>query len=211
MFGISNFEVFLATAILLNLTPGTDTMYIVSRSISQGRTAGIFSAFGISTGIIVHTLLAAFGLSVILTQSAFLFQTVKIAGAIYLAYLGIQMLTAKSRAHEQKALPIQSNKKIFFQGMITNVTNPKVALFFLAFLPQFIHADGGAASPIPFIILGLTFTLTGGAWSLLTAYFSSMATSRLRKNEKAGSVLNRLTGIVFIGMGISLLKTKAAS
>jgi threonine/homoserine/homoserine lactone efflux protein len=211
MFGINNFEVFLVTAILLNLTPGTDTMYIVSRSISQGREAGIFSAFGITSGIVVHTLLAAFGLSVILTQSAFLFQTVKIAGAIYLAYLGIQMLMAKSKTNEQKSLPIQSNKKIFFQGMITNVTNPKVALFFLAFLPQFIQADAGAASPIPFIILGMTFTLTGGIWCLLTAYFSSMATTRLRKNAKAGTVLNRLTGIVFIGMGIQLLSTKATS
>jgi threonine/homoserine/homoserine lactone efflux protein len=211
MFGISNFEVFLVTAILLNLTPGTDTMYIVSRSISQGRTAGIYSALGISSGIVVHTLLAAFGLSVILTQSTFLFNAIKIAGAIYLAYLGLKMLASKSNTSEQKSLPIQSNKKIFFQGMITNVTNPKVALFFLAFLPQFIHADSGAASPLPFIILGLTFTLTGGIWSLLTAYFSSMATSRLRKNAKTGVILNRLTGIVFIGMGISLLKTKAIS
>lgn len=211
MFGISNFEVFLITAILLNLTPGTDTMYIVSRSISQGRTAGIYSALGISSGVVVHTLLAAFGLSVILTQSAFLFQSIKIAGAIYLGYLGIKMVMEKSHGKEQKALPIQSNKKIFFQGMITNVTNPKVALFFLAFLPQFITVDAGAASPLPFIILGLTFTLTGGTWSLLTAYFSSMATSKLRKNAKAGIVLNRLTGIIFIGMGISLLKTKAAS
>lgn len=211
MFGISNFEVFLATAILLNLTPGTDTMYIVSRSISQGRTAGIYSAFGISSGIVVHTLLAAFGLSVILTQSTFLFNAIKIAGAIYLAYLGIQMLMAKSNANEQKTMPIQSNKKIFLQGMITNVTNPKVALFFLAFLPQFIHADAGVASPIPFIILGMTFTLTGGVWCLLTAYFSSMATSGLRKNARAGTVLNRLTGIVFIGMGIKLLNTKVAS
>ena len=85
MFGINNFEVFLVTAVLLNLTPGTDTMYIVSRSVSQGRTAGIYSALGISSGIIVHTLLAAFGLSVILTQSTFLFNAIKIAGAIYLA------------------------------------------------------------------------------------------------------------------------------
>ncbi|WP_079508718.1 LysE family translocator [Mesobacillus jeotgali] len=211
MFGISHFEVFLMTAILLNLTPGTDTMYIISRSISQGRTAGIYSALGISAGVVVHTLLAAFGLSVILTQSAFLFTAVKIAGAIYLAYLGARMLLEKSSTHEKKSMPIQSNKKIFFQGMVTNVTNPKVALFFLAFLPQFIHADPGTASPIPFIILGLTFTLTGGTWSLLTAYFSSMATSKLRKNAKAGTVLNRLTGIVFIGMGISLLKAKASS
>ncbi len=211
MFGINNFEVFLVTAILLNLTPGTDTMYIVSRSISQGRAAGIYSAFGITSGIVVHTLLAAFGLSVILTQSAFLFQTVKIAGAIYLAYLGIQMLIAKTNTNEQKSLPFQSNKKIFFQGLITNVTNPKVALFFLAFLPQFIQVDAGTASPIPFIILGMTFTLTGGIWCLLTAYFSSMATTSLRKNAKAGTVLNRLTGIVFIGMGIQLLNTKVTS
>ncbi len=211
MFGINHFEVFLMTAILLNLTPGTDTMYIVSRSISQGRTAGMYSALGITSGVVVHTLLAAFGLSVILTQSALLFNAIKIAGAIYLAYLGVKMIMDKSNGNEQKSMPIHSNRKIFFQGMVTNVTNPKVALFFLAFLPQFIHADAGSASPIPFIVLGLTFTLTGGIWCLITAYFSSMATSKLRKNVKVGTALNRLTGIVFIGMGISLLKAKASS
>lgn len=208
---IINFQVFLVAAILLNLTPGTDTIYIVSRSISQGRMAGVYSALGISAGIIVHTLLAAFGLSVILMQSAFLFNVIKIIGAIYLAYLGINMLMAKKMIREQKSLPKQSHKKIFLQGMITNVTNPKVALFFLAFLPQFIHTDAGVASPIPFIILGLTFTLTGGIWCLITAYFSSMATSKLRGNAKVETVLNRLTGIVFIAMGIKLLSTKAAS
>ncbi|MGM0876546.1 MAG: LysE family translocator [Bacillota bacterium] len=209
MYGIINFEVFLITAILLNLTPGTDTMYIVSRSISQGKIAGIYSALGISAGVVVHTLLAAFGLSVILMQSAFLFNVIKIIGAIYLAYLGIKMLMAKKTAKEQKSLPKQDNKKIFLQGMITNVTNPKVALFFLAFLPQFIHTDAGVSSPISFIILGLTFTLTGGIWCLITAYFSSMATNKLRGNSKVETVLNKLTGIVFITMGIKLLNTKA--
>jgi RhtB (resistance to homoserine/threonine) family protein len=211
MFGIMNFEVFLLAAILLNLTPGTDTMYIVSRSIAQGRTAGIYSALGISAGIVVHTFLAAFGLSVILMQSAFLFNLIKVAGAIYLAYLGIRMILAKNETKEQQSLPKQSNKKIFLQGMITNVTNPKVALFFLAFLPQFIQTNSGVPTPTPFIILGLTFTLTGGIWCLLTAYFSSMATSRLRGNSKVSTVLNRLTGIVFIAMGIKLLQTKQAS
>lgn len=211
MFGIINFEVFLVAAILLNLTPGTDTMYIVSRSISQGRTAGIYSALGICAGVIVHTLLAAFGLSIILMQSAFLFNVIKIAGAIYLAYLGIGMIISKNEAKEQQSLPKQSNKKIFLQGMITNVTNPKVALFFLAFLPQFIHTNSGISTPIPFIILGLTFALTGGIWCLITAYFSSMATRKLRDNSKVATVLNKLTGIVFIAMGIKLLKTKAAA
>jgi RhtB (resistance to homoserine/threonine) family protein len=211
MFGIINFEVFLVAAILLNLTPGTDTMYIVSRSISQGRTAGIYSALGISAGIVVHTFLAAFGLSVILMQSAFLFNLIKIAGAIYLAYLGIKMIITKNEAKEQQSLPKQSNKKILLQGIITNVTNPKVALFFLAFLPQFIHTNSGVSTPTPFIILGLTFTLTGGIWCLITAYFSSMATRRLRGNSKVSAVLNKLTGIVFIAMGIKLLQTKPAS
>ena len=210
MFGIVNFEIFLVTAILLNLTPGTDTMYIVSRSISQGKTAGIYSALGISAGAVVHTLLAAFGLSVILMQSAFLFNLIKITGAIYLVYLGTRMLISKgNKVKEQKSLTKQNNRKIFLQGMITNVTNPKVALFFLAFLPQFIHNDSAVSSPIPFLILGLTFTLTGGVWCLLTAYFSSMATTKLRGNNKISIVLNRITGIVFIAMGIKLLKTKA--
>jgi RhtB (resistance to homoserine/threonine) family protein len=208
LYGIINFEVFLVTAILLNLTPGTDTMYIVSRSISQGRAAGIYSALGISAGVVVHTLLAAFGLSVILMQSAFLFNLIKIIGAIYLAYLGFKMLITKKTINEQKDLPKQSNKKIFLQGMLTNVTNPKVALFFIAFLPQFIHTRSGVSSPIPFILLGLTFTLTGGTWCLITAFFSSMATNKLRSNAKVGNVLNRLTGIVFIAMGIKLLNTK---
>ncbi|RUL48208.1 LysE family translocator [Lysinibacillus antri] len=208
MFGIINFEVFLFAAILLNLTPGTDTMYIVSRSISQGRTAGIFSALGITAGVVVHTLLAAFGLSIILTQSIFLFTLIKIVGAIYLAYLGLKMLITRNTTNEQQTLPTQSNKKIFLQGMITNVTNPKVALFFLAFLPQFIHTDSGIATPIPFIVLGLTFTLTGGIWCLIMAYFSSMATTKLRGNTKVSTVLNKLTGVVFIAMGIKLLQTK---
>lgn len=209
MFGIINFEVFLVAAILLNLTPGTDTMYIVSRSVSQGRKAGIYSALGISAGTLVHTFLAAFGLSVILTQSTFLFNLVKIAGAIYLAYLGIKMLIEKNNAGSAHSLPARSNKKILIQGMITNVTNPKVALFFLAFLPQFIHVEAGVSTPLPFIILGLTFTLTGGIWCLITAYFSSMATSRLRGNSKVSTAMNKLAGIVFIGMGIKLLQTKS--
>ena len=211
MDGIINFEVFLVAAILLNLTPGTDTMYIVSRSMAQGRAAGIYSALGITGGIMIHTFLAAFGLSLILVQSSFLFNAIKIIGAVYLAYLGIQMIRAKKSENEQQTLAKASNKKIFLQGLITNVTNPKVALFFLAFLPQFIETGSGGINPIPFLILGLTFTLTGGTWSVITALFASMATAKLRGNAKVAVVLNKLTGIVFIVMGLKLLSTKAAS
>ena len=211
MDGIINFEVFLVAAILLNLTPGTDTMYIVSRSIAQGRAAGIYSALGITGGIMIHTFLAAFGLSLILVQSSLIFNTIKIIGALYLAYLGIQMIRAKKSENEQQTLAHASNKKIFLQGLITNVTNPKVALFFLAFLPQFIQTGSDGMNPIPFLILGLTFTLTGGTWCIITALFASMATSKLRGNAKVAVVLNKLTGIVFIAMGLKLLSTKAAT
>ena len=211
MDGIINFEVFLVAAILLNLTPGTDTMYIVSRSIAQGRSAGIYSALGITGGIMVHTFLAAFGLSLILVQSALVFNTIKIIGALYLAYLGFQMIRAKKSENEQQTLANESNKKIFLQGLITNVTNPKVALFFLAFLPQFIQTGSDGVNPIPFLILGLTFTLTGGTWCIITAFFASMATTKLRGNAKVAVVLNKLTGIVFIAMGLKLLSTKVAT
>ncbi|MCM3388678.1 LysE family translocator [Ureibacillus chungkukjangi] len=211
MFGIVNYEVFLVAAILLILTPGTDTMYIISRSISQGRMAGIYSALGISAGVVVHTLLAAFGLSVILMQSALLFNVVKIAGAIYLAYLGIKLIVSKNEKENAQEMPIHSNKKVFLQGMLTNVMNPKVALFFLAFLPQFINTNSGILSPTPFIILGVTYTLVGGIWCTITAYFSSMATNKLRSSTKASMILNKVTGFVFIAMGIKILQTKPSA
>jgi RhtB (resistance to homoserine/threonine) family protein len=209
MSGINHFEIFLLSAILLNLTPGVDTMYIISRSVSQGKKAGIFSALGINSGSVVHTILASLGLSVILMQSVVLFNVIKIVGAVYLVYLGVNMLLSKKKDFEEQAdLKKMSNRRIFLQGLITNVTNPKVALFFLAFIPQFISA--GNTSPLPFAILGLTFCLTGGTWNILIAIFSSSLTTRLRKSAKVEFALNKLTGIVFIGMGIKLFKTKAA-
>ncbi|MGG0277711.1 LysE family translocator [Bacillus rhizoplanae] len=208
MYGIINYEVFLITGILLNLIPGADTMYIVGRSISQGRKAGVYSVFGIITGSLVHTLLVAFGLSIILTKSIILFNAIKIIGVIYLVYLGVRMIIDKTNVNFQANAQSKLNiKKIYVQGLLTSLTNPKVALFFIAFLPQFI--DTKASSPISFIILGLTFTVTGLLWCLFIAYFSSYVTKKLRGNEKVGTVLNKITGIIFIGMGLKLLQAKA--
>ncbi|MEI4804246.1 LysE family translocator [Bacillus sp. NPDC077411] len=208
MYGIINYEVFLVTGILLNLIPGADTMYIVGRSISQGRKAGVYSVFGIITGSLVHTLLVAFGLSIILTKSIILFNTIKIIGVIYLVYLGIRMMIDKTNVNFQASAPNKLNlRKIYVQGLLTSITNPKVALFFIAFLPQFI--DTKVSSPVSFIILGLTFTITGLFWCLFIAYFSSHVTKKLRGNEKVGMVLNKITGIIFIGMGLKLLQAKA--
>ncbi len=207
MYGIINYEVFLLTGILLNLIPGADTMYIVGRSISQGRKAGVYSVFGIITGSLVHTLLVAFGLSIILTKSIVLFNTIKVIGVIYLVYLGIKMILDKTNVDFQAPSNKLNIRKIYLQGLLTSLTNPKVSLFFIAFLPQFI--DTKASGPIPFIILGITFTVTGLLWCLFVAYFSSYVTKKLRGNQKVGMILNKVTGLIFIGMGLKLLQTKA--
>ncbi|MGZ7147297.1 LysE family translocator [Bacillus sp. BC08] len=207
MYGIINYEVFLLTGILLNLIPGADTMYIVGRSISQGRKAGVYSVFGIITGSLVHTLLVAFGLSIILTKSIVLFNTIKVIGVIYLVYLGIKMILDKTNVAFQASSNKLNIRKIYIQGLLTSLTNPKVSLFFIAFLPQFI--DTKALGPMPFIILGLTFTVTGLLWCLFVAYFSSYVTKKLRGNQKVGMILNKITGMIFIGMGLKLLQTKA--
>ncbi|WP_289355605.1 LysE family translocator [Paenibacillus sp. S-12] len=208
MYGIVNYEVFLLTGILLNLIPGADTMYIVGRSISQGRKAGVYSVFGIISGSLIHTLLVAFGLSIILTKSILVFNIIKMVGVIYLIYLGIKMLLDKTNASFSTSESQKENlRKIYIQGMLTSLTNPKVSLFFIAFLPQFI--DTKSSSPIPFIILGLTFSITGLLWCLFIAYFSSYVTRKIKANQRLSAYLNKITGILFIGLGLHLLRTKA--
>src|SRR5216110_3051933 len=139
MFGIHNFGLFLIAGILLNLTPGPDTVYILGRSVAQGREAGVASALGICVGSIFHTCAAALGLSAILATSALAFGAIKMLGGAYLVFLGIKILLDR-----RKHLSLPSNFRrqsiaaAFRQGVLTNILNPKVALFFLAFLPQFI-------------------------------------------------------------------------
>ncbi|WP_324727881.1 LysE family translocator [Lysinibacillus fusiformis] len=207
MFGIINYEMFLLTGILLNLVPGADTMYIIGRSIAQGKRAGVYSVFGIITGSLIHTLLVSFGLSLILTKSIVLFTIIKVMGVIYLAYLGIKMIRDQSTIGFEPSTGTLNLRNIYIQGLFTSLTNPKVSLFFIAFLPQFI--DVHASGPIPFLLLGLTFTATGLVWCLVVAYFSSYMTTKLRGNQKLGRLLNKATGILFIYMGFQLLQTKA--
>lgn len=210
MYGIHNYEVFILAGILLNITPGTDTMYIIGRSAAQGRTAGMYSALGISTGSLVHTLLAAFGLSVVLAESIMMFNFMKMIGVIYLFYLGIKMMLSKATVIN--SVPDVKNQrfdKVYVQGILTNLFNPKVALFYLSFLPLFVDATGDFG-PIPFVVLGLTFIVTGTLWNLLLGLFSSFATKKLRSSTRVASTLNKLTGIVFIAMGVKLFQAKAS-
>ncbi len=216
MFGIENYLGFVMAAILLNLTPGSDSMYIITRSISQGSQAGFYSVLGIISGILVHTLLAALGLSIILANSPLAFMTVKYIGASYLCYLGVKMLMSKQQhllasnlPDEEKTVtaPPLDRWQIYKQGVLTNTFNPKVALFFLAFFPQFIDASY-AYSMVSFIILGLTFAVTGFIWCLCLALLASKFSENLRKNPSIEVILNKISGVVFIGLGIKLLTDK---
>lgn len=209
MFGIHDFGVFIVTGIILNLTPGPDTFYILGRSMAQGRSAGVASALGIGAGALVHTLAAALGLSALIAASATAFMAVKLAGAAYLVYLGAKMLL--SRASSAASIPAGFSSSgfsaAFRQGLITNVLNPKVALFFLAFMPQFIAADSPSKFAA-FITLGLTFVVTGTLWCLCLAWFASILGDRLRGSPTFGEVLNRTAGALFVFLGIRLAVTK---
>ena len=208
MFGIESFQVFLLAAVVICLVPGVDTMYILSRSMSQGKTAGVYSVLGISTGCVVHTILAAIGLSAILQASTLLFTILKSVGAVYLIYLGIQSLFQKQTPKTTIQLTTVSKKRLYTQGLITNVTNPKVALFFISFVPQFIVPDNHYG-PVPFILLGATFVLLGTIWDLALVAFASFITKKLRESMIFESILNKLSGVVFIILGISLFTSKA--
>ncbi|MFO7910583.1 MAG: LysE family translocator [Desulfotignum sp.] len=205
MFGIENYAGFVAAAIILNLTPGADTLYILTRSIAQGSRAGLMSVAGIMSGCVVHVLAAAFGLSLILSTSAVAFFLVKWAGALYLIFLGIKALTSTTPAFEARVSRFTHKDliTIYKQGVITNVLNPKVALFFLSFLPQFIN-PAHARGPLPFLLLGGTFLFTGTIWCLILTRAATRMTMTFRENARIGIWMQKLSGIIFIAFGLKL-------
>lgn len=208
MLGIHDFGLFLAAAILLNLTPGPDTAYILGRSIVQGREGGIASALGISVGTMLHTCAAALGLSAILATSAFAFGAIKLFGGAYLVFLGVKMiLERRGQLSLSSNFRRRTSAAAFRQGVLTNVLNPKVALFFLAFLPQFIDPASGA-KVFAFLFLGLTFVTTGTIWCLILACFASTFSQRLRTNKAIARWLNRTVGALFVFLGLRLATTK---
>ena len=203
-FGIIHFWSFLSAGILLNLTPGTDTMYILGRSMALGTRAGVLSALGISTGAMIHTLAAASGLSLVLASSAAAFSMVKYCGALYLVYLGIRMFFSPAAGPQHgRGDGACNSRHVYLSGIITNVLNPKVALFFLAFLPQFID-PGYPYTMLSFLLLGSTFIVTGTCWCVLLAVYSARFSGLLQKNGRGGILFARLSGLVFVGLGVKL-------
>ncbi len=206
MHGVENYVGFLIAGLLLNITPGADTIYILTRSITQGKKAGLYSVLGIASGTVFHILFAAFGLSILLMKSVMLFTFVKWCGAGYLIYLGLKMLLDKSKLIDAKDNNFKKLNllKIYKQGFWTNLLNPKVGIFFLSLLPQFIAPDF-VDNAIPFLILGGTFICTGTLWCLFLVFSASFMTKTLRKNDYVGEILKKISGIVFVSLGLQLL------
>jgi threonine/homoserine/homoserine lactone efflux protein len=202
MFGTQHLVLFMVSGILLNLTPGQDTLYIVGRSVSQGQRAGFLSVLGIVAGCAVHTVAAAFGLSALLATSAHAFTVVKIAGAVYLGYLGIRMMFERVEATIADFVH-ESDWTIFRAGLLTNLLNPKVALFFLAFLPQFVAPDASSRI-LAFLFLGGVFIFNGTIWCVILVWCAAAMSRRLRQRGSSGLILKKATGALFVGLGLRL-------
>lgn len=198
MIGTHDLLLFVFSALLLNITPGPDTLYIVGRSSTQGFKAGAIAALGIGAGIMVHVAAAALGLSAILAASAEAFTLLKLAGAAYLVYVGISLMRFRGAPASTAAPERATLRTVFVQGFWTNVLNPKVALFFLAFLPQFV--DPVENRMLPFLALGLLFNLNGTLWNLFVAW----SAARIGRSLGNAAWFNRSVGALFVYLGARL-------
>jgi threonine/homoserine/homoserine lactone efflux protein len=209
MFGIHDLPLFVISGLLLNIMPGPDSLLVMTRSATQGWRAGCAAALGIGAGVFVHVFAAALGLSAVLATSAAAFTAVKLVGAAYILYMAFGLLKSKKRDGEMAPPPVQPlpYRKIFAQGFLTNVLNPKVAVFFLAFVPQFISADAPNKA-LAFIILGCIFNINGTLWCNALALFTAKASERVKVNPTASLWLNRATGTLFVWLGVKLALSK---
>jgi threonine/homoserine/homoserine lactone efflux protein len=203
MLGVHDLSVFIAAGVLLNLTPGPDTALVIGQSMRHGTRGGVLAALGVSAGCFVHISSAAIGLSALLLTSAFAFTVIKWMGVCYLCYAGLRMLFARETKSKPVNNPPKPSKSIFWQGFLTNALNPKVALFFLAFLPQFIDA-GSPQKAVAFAFLGLIFNFTGTAWLLVVAWGASSTASAIRSSTKIKIWLERAIGTMFVTLGAKL-------
>jgi len=211
MLGIHDLWLFVLSGLVLNVTPGPDTAYIVGRSAQLGWRGGAAAALGISAGCLVHVFGCAIGLSALLATSAAAFTAVKWLGAAYLCFIGIRMLLARESAPADAAsvrAEATSLSKVFWQGALTNVLNPKVALFFLAFLPQFVE-EASPYKALAFIVLGAVFIINGTLWCLGVAVVSARTASRFRQSGTAMAWINRALGAMFVTLGARMAMLQA--
>lgn len=203
MFDLSQLAIFMAATLALNLTPGPDMLYTATRSLGQGKRAGVASALGIGAGTVVHIIAATLGLSVVLSYSAVTFMAIKYLGAAYLIYLGIKTFRNKEQLHLGKNVARESTRRIFWQGVVTNILNPKVALFFLSFLPQFVNPERGSVG-LQLATLGIMFDISGVTVLLIVAFAVGHASGWLESKPTFWKVQKWFTGSVFIALGARL-------
>jgi threonine/homoserine/homoserine lactone efflux protein len=204
MFNFQHLYLFFIASLVLNLTPGNDMLFVASRSISQGIKAGIVSSLGVFVGCFVHILAAVLGLSIIISQSAYLFQLIKFAGAGYLIYLGIKAFIAKPNVDTGNAEPVKANYwKLFKQGVITDVLNPKVAIFFLSFLPQFIDPHSPFFK-IQLFSLGFWFDLQGSTALIIVACILGKTKDFFKNNPRVWMIQEKISGVILIGLGVRI-------
>jgi threonine/homoserine/homoserine lactone efflux protein len=202
----AKFALFISVSWALILSPGPDMIYVITRGMAHGRRAGILSAVGVVCGILVHTTAAAFGLTLILQTSAFAFLFVKFIGAAYLFYLGIKAWRDKSTFRLQAAASSTTSSTLFWQGVLSNVLNPKIAIFFLAFLPQFVDQTSTSIT-LQMVILGLTFACFGLCFLLVLGYSGSIG-RWLTYRPHYAQFFQRVAGGILIGLGIRLALTE---
>ena len=198
-----NFLLFAFASLMLNITPGNDMIYVATRSINQGIKAGVISAIGISLGCLVHMAASILGLSSIIAQSALLFDIIKYAGAVYLVYLGVRAIISKPAEYKLKDSGDTDNRKVLMQGIITNILNPKVALFFLAFLPQFVNIKAGNV-PLQLTLLGVWFNFSGTVVNILVAVTLGKMGNWLLNYPAFWKWQSKFTGGVLCALGLRL-------
>jgi threonine/homoserine/homoserine lactone efflux protein len=206
MLGTHDLGLFVLAGLLLNITPGPDMLYIIGRGTSQGWRAGAAAALGVGAGCFVHIAAAALGISALITASATAFAILKIAGAIYLMYVGVSMIVrpepVEGGTESVRPEPVEGRTRhTFIQGFLTNALNPKVALFFLAFLPQFISADA-TAKPMAFLLLGVIFTFNATLWNLFVAWSAARMSHAL--GGRALAWMQRCIGGFLVALGVRL-------
>src|SRR3954447_10511599 len=198
---------FFLAALALNLAPGPDMTYVAARSLAQGRRAGIISALGIAGGCLFHIAAAAAGVAVLLRAVPQAYLVIRIAGAAYLVYLGVGLLRRGAHEADELSVPPAADASIFRQGVITNVCNPKVALFFLAFIPQFVDPTRGPIAIQP-LGLGLYFNVQGTAVNVLVPALAGGARNAFA-SQRGRALLRRASGAVLVGLGVRLAWVRA--
>lgn len=203
MLTVSTLALFMGATLALNFAPGPDMLYVSTRSLGQGRRAGVISALGIAAGTAIHTLAIASGLAALLAALPLAYDIVRIVGAGYLIWLGIQAIRAPTSTDRRQRLEPASDWRLLRQGMITNLLNPKVVLFFLAFLPQFIDPARGSVA-LQILLLGTLFNLSGTLVNIGVAYLTSSVGQKFASGTRSTALFRWLTGSVFIGLGLRL-------